>query len=114
MDSVTRQYHKRMPPGDFIWHFRVLTLACALSIYSWKGQQVSDIRRGTRVFAASADGIDRELRALGEITAGGDFAVVWVCTEREWAAAESESREPDGVPWPADDVRVRTDEPAPV
>ncbi len=30
--------------------------------------------------------------------------VVRVCTEEEWSAAQQEGREPDGVPWPIEDV----------
>jgi hypothetical protein len=52
------------------------------------------------------------LRALGGVVAGGDFAVVWVCSEREWAEAHAEGREPEGVPWPADSIRVVDWEPA--
>jgi hypothetical protein len=35
---------------------------------------------------------------------GEDFAVVWVCREEEWTAAQREGREPVGIPWPADAV----------
>lgn len=65
-----------------------------------------EIKRGDRVKAASADGVERQLRALGGVVAGGDFAVVWVCTEQEWATAEGDGREPQGVPWPAEDVKL--------
>jgi hypothetical protein len=65
-----------------------------------------EIRKGMRVQADCADGTPRELRALTGVVAGGDFAVVWACNEREWSAAEIEGREPEGIPWPADDVRV--------
>ncbi len=36
---------------------------------------------------------------------GHDFPVVFVCREDEWLAAQEEDREPDTVPWPAEDVR---------
>jgi hypothetical protein len=65
-----------------------------------------DIEHGDQVLAASADGVERRLRALGGVIAGGDFAVVWVCSEDEWTAAQAEGREPQGIPWPADDVKV--------
>ena len=65
-----------------------------------------EINRGDHVSAAAADGVERQLRALGGVEAGGDFAVVWVCTEKEWAAAEEEGRDPQGVPWPAEDVKL--------
>jgi hypothetical protein len=58
------------------------------------------------VIAVAADGRDRELRALSGVVAGGDFAVVWACSEREWNAAQGECREPEGIPWPAEDVRL--------
>jgi hypothetical protein len=71
-----------------------------------RAASMGDIKRGMHLRATAADGTERELRALGGVIAGGDFAVVWVCSEREWAAAEAEGREPDGIPWPADGVRV--------
>lgn len=43
-------------------------------------------------------------RALSGVTTGSDFLVVWVCREEEWEAAHRDGREPEGVPWPADDV----------
>jgi hypothetical protein len=72
---------------------------------------MDNIEKGSRLLAASADGSTRELRALSGVVAGGDFAVVWACSEGSWAAAQAEGREPDGIPWPAEDVRVG-DEPA--
>jgi len=68
---------------------------------------MSEIERGARLTAQAADGSKRELRALGGVIAGGDFAVVWACSEREWDAADAEGREPEGIPWPAEDVEVR-------
>jgi hypothetical protein len=65
------------------------------------------IQRGARVSADAADGTTRDLRALTGVVAGGDFAVVWACSEREWEAAQAEDREPKGIPWPAEDVRLR-------
>lgn len=66
----------------------------------------SEIERGALVEAAAADGSVRKLRALTGVVAGGDFAVVWACSEREWEAAQAEGREAQGIPWPAEDVRV--------
>jgi hypothetical protein len=40
------------------------------------------------------------------IVRGEDFPVVWVAREEEWEAAQAEGREPNAVPWPADDVRL--------
>jgi hypothetical protein len=45
-------------------------------------------------------------RAIGPVEAGYDFPVVWACREDEWQAAQLEDREPDGVPWPAEDVTI--------
>ena len=67
---------------------------------------MDSIERGAVVVADSADGELRRLRALGGVMAGGDFAVVWACSEREWDAAIAEGREPEGIPWPAEDVRL--------
>jgi hypothetical protein len=67
---------------------------------------MTEIERGARVLAAAADGTTRELWALGPVIAGGDFAVIWACSEREWNAAQAEAREPVGIPWPAEDVRL--------
>ena len=69
---------------------------------------MAEIDHGSRVLAAAADGTTRELRALGGVIAGGDFAVVWACSQREWAAAQADGRDPVGIPWPADDVRLAT------
>jgi len=44
--------------------------------------------------------------ATGPVDPGYDFAVVWACREEEWAAAQSEGREPDVTPWPIEDVVV--------
>jgi hypothetical protein len=67
---------------------------------------MAEIEHGAKVLASAADGTTRELRALGGAIAGGDFAVIWACSEREWQAADAEGREPVGIPWPADDVRL--------
>lgn len=67
---------------------------------------MAEVEHGAKVLASAADGTTRELRALGGVTAGGDFAVVWACSEREWETAEAEGREPVGIPWPADDVQL--------
>lgn len=67
---------------------------------------MAEIKRGDAVLALAADGTRRELRALGGVIAGGDFAVVWACSEREWDAAVSEGRDPEGIPWPAEDVKL--------
>ena len=65
------------------------------------------IQRGDLVIAVDAEGDELPRRALGGPEDGANFLVVWVCREEEWHAAQREGREPDGVPWPAEDVRRR-------
>jgi hypothetical protein len=72
---------------------------------------MDDVQRGDWITAKAADGKARELRALDGTVAGGDFAVVWACSPAEWEAAESEGREPEGIPWPAEDVEAVDREP---
>lgn len=72
---------------------------------------MSEIKRGDWILAQAADGEARELRALGGVVAGGDFAVVWACSPAEWDAAELEEREAEGIPWPSDDVTLIDREP---
>jgi hypothetical protein len=63
------------------------------------------IEYGDPVLATDATGVPLPKRALGGIVPGDDFAVIWVCREEEWEAAQREGREPQGVPWPAEDVQ---------
>jgi hypothetical protein len=70
------------------------------------------INPGDALIASAADGSTRELRALSGVVAGGDFAVVWACSIAEWDSAEAEGRDPVGIPWPAEDVRVAEHVPA--
>lgn len=65
-----------------------------------------NIEAGNVVVADAADGTRRELRALSGVVAGGDFAVVWACSQREWDLAQDEGRDPVGIPWPAEDVAL--------
>jgi hypothetical protein len=67
---------------------------------------MSDIEKGDRIAVRDAFGEELERIALGPIEAGFDFPVVWACREEEWQAANAENRDPEGVPWPAEDVRV--------
>ena len=62
------------------------------------------IQRGARVRVQTADGQQITRRALGGVVRGHDFNIVLVCDEKEWKEALAESREPEGVPWPAEDV----------
>jgi hypothetical protein len=66
-----------------------------------------DLERGDLVIAIDAAGKALPRRALGGPVKGDNFLVVWVCREEEWHAAQREGREPDGVPWPVEDVRPR-------
>jgi hypothetical protein len=64
------------------------------------------IEPGSRVLARSAFDELLERRAVTGVRPGHDFPVVWVCSEDEWQAAGAEGREPDGLPWPAEDVSL--------
>lgn len=59
---------------------------------------------GETVNATNAFGQKLERVALTGVVAGHDFPVVWVCHPDEWEASQREGREPEGVPWPAEDV----------
>lgn len=71
------------------------------------------ITPGTHVLARDAFGQLLKRRAVSGPVQGHDFEVVWVCREEEWEAAQAEGREPDAVPWPAEDVRVALDDGVP-
>lgn len=64
------------------------------------------IERGTHLIVTTASGSEVSMRALGPAGPGRDFPVVWVCTETEFDLAGSEGREPDGLPWPLNALRV--------
>jgi hypothetical protein len=65
-----------------------------------------EIRRGIAVEVVNAFGQRQARVALTGVIAGRDFPVVWVCRREEWEAAYREHREPEGMPYPAEDVRV--------
>jgi hypothetical protein len=44
--------------------------------------------------------------AVTNVVRGHRFPVVWVCAVEEWENANREQREPDSVPWPAEDVAL--------
>jgi hypothetical protein len=69
-----------------------------------------EIKPGTRVTVRSADGKHLPRRAVTGVEKGADFPIVWVSREEEWAAAETEGRDPDAVPWPAEDVEADENE----
>jgi hypothetical protein len=64
------------------------------------------IEPGTRVRVRDADGEWLPRRAITGVEPGSTFEVVWVAKEAEWEAAAAEQREPEGTPWPAEDVEA--------
>lgn len=62
------------------------------------------IEPGTRVVVRDALGAELLRVALSRPTRGEDFPVVLVCRPEEWDAAHAEGRDPQGVPWPREDV----------
>lgn len=63
------------------------------------------IERGAAVKVRTFGGEWLVRRALTGAVMGHDFSVVWVCREEEWRSAEDEGRDPEGIPWPAEDVQ---------
>jgi len=67
---------------------------------------MGSFQAGDQVEAVDAEGERLRRRAMSTVVDGVDFPVVWVCREEEWHAAHREGREPEGVPWPAEDVHL--------
>lgn len=67
---------------------------------------MNEVQPGVVVVVRDAEGENLQRRALTGVIDGHDFPVVWVCREEEWTEAEQEHRKPEGVPWPAEDVRL--------
>jgi len=67
---------------------------------------MGEIQAGDTIDVRTAFDQWRQRRALSGVLPGDRFAVVWACRPEEWDAAQAEGREPEGVPWPADDVRL--------
>ena len=63
-----------------------------------------EIERGEAVAVRTAFGTQLERVATTGVEKGHDFPVVWVATREDWDAAVAEGREPDALPWPAEDV----------
>jgi len=61
---------------------------------------------GQHIVVRDAYGNQLPRVALGPVDPGYDFAVVWACREEEWTAAHAEGREPEGTPWPIEDVQA--------
>ncbi|HEV8218813.1 MAG TPA: hypothetical protein VGQ05_00955 [Streptosporangiaceae bacterium] len=70
---------------------------------------MDEIKYGDVVIVRDGRGQELRKRALGPITRGSYFKVVWACREEEWQAARDRGREPEGMPWPAEDVRKAQD-----
>ena len=72
---------------------------------------LADVADGTPVRVRDAEGemLDRIARTGVEMAT--NFPVVWVARPDEWELARREGRPPDSVPWPAEDVWLRGDEP---
>jgi hypothetical protein len=66
---------------------------------------MDQIKTGQRVLVTDAFGSEKERVALSGIVQAPDLLVVWVASDEELAAAKAEGREPEGIPWPAEDVR---------
>jgi hypothetical protein len=64
-----------------------------------------EIAPGAKVIVRTAADDLLRCRAMSGVVPGHSFPVVWVCTEEDWATAQSQGIEPDGVPWPAEDVQ---------
>jgi hypothetical protein len=67
-----------------------------------------EIRAGDHVEVVNARGERTERVALTGVIRGRDFPVIRVCTVEEYDAAQREGRDPDGVPWPVEDVHPLT------
>jgi hypothetical protein len=65
---------------------------------------ISSITSGSRVVAIDVAGRRLGRRAVTGIVQGHEFPVIWVCSEAEWQSAQIDGRDPDAVPWPAEDV----------
>lgn len=69
----------------------------------------STLLPGDRVLARNAFGQENERRAITGVMDGQDFLVVWICDDAEWTRAHNEGRDPEGIPFPAEDVRPLVD-----
>ena len=73
---------------------------------------MGEFKRGDLITVRDGRGRELRKRALGPVTQGGSFEVVWACREEEWLAANREGREPEGMPWPVEDVSLAAHSPA--
>lgn len=65
---------------------------------------MATIEPGATVKVTTSTGEVLIKRAVSDVVRGDRFPVVWVCREEEWQAARDEGRDPEAIPWPADDV----------
>lgn len=65
-----------------------------------------NITAGDRVEVVNARGERTERVALTGVVAGRDFPVVRVCFPNEMEAAIAEGRDPQGLAFPAEDVKA--------
>lgn len=65
---------------------------------------MSTITAGQRVVVRDAFGHVLNRVAVTDIVRGHDFPVVWIAHVDEWEASQAEHREPEAVPFPAEDV----------
>ena len=72
-----------------------------------------EIARGVAVEVVNALGQRQHRIALTGVIAGRDFPVVWVCRPDEWQAAQEANRDPEGMPYPAEDVTVSSEHETP-
>jgi hypothetical protein len=77
----------------------LLHLACRVAAKAAE-VEMQDITAGSRIVVRSAAGKELPKIALTGIMMGEDFPVVWACWEKEWEAARTEGRPPEGVPGP--------------
>jgi hypothetical protein len=66
----------------------------------------ADVGPGDRLLVRTAFGDEVPRRAVTSVVPGEKFRIVWVCSEEEWAQAQTAGREPEADPWPAQYVRV--------
>ena len=63
------------------------------------------IGRGDRVLATTAYGTKTPMVAMGGITRGRDFPIIWVCLPEDFERDGFE-RTDNWRPWPAEDVEL--------
>lgn len=63
------------------------------------------IAAGDRVKVRSAGGEWLLRRAVSGVEPGDRFPIVMVAREEEWLDAQEAGRDPESVPWPAEEVR---------